>query len=103
MIDIHQTERETARWIALQALWHGGGIFVSERVLLRTLESVPLHVSAHELRAVIQYLAGHGLVEVNEDHHGQLSAKITPSGTDCVEYNAACPEGIARPKKYWRG
>lgn len=58
---IEQTERETARWVALDALYHGGGYPVAERLILSVLEAVPLRASAADIRAHLAYLESAGL------------------------------------------
>lgn len=101
MKNLEQSERETARWVALDALYHGAGYAVPERLILAVLEAVPLRVTAADVRTHLAYLGSLGLARVVELPDGSRTAAITSSGTDVVEYNAECPAGIARPHKYW--
>lgn len=101
MKEVDQSERETARWVLLNALYHGGDFPVAERVLLTVLEAVPIKATASDVRAHLAYLQSSGLVKVQHLPHGTWCATITRDGTDVVEYNSDCPAGIARPKKYW--
>ena len=101
MKPLDQSERETARWIALDALYHGGGYEVAERLILSVLQAVPLNCTAADVRAHLGYLESLHLARVVKLPDGGRLAAITSVGTDVVEYNADCPAGIARPKKYW--
>lgn len=98
---IDQSEREIARWVTLDALYHGGGYDVAERLVLAVLEAVPIRATAADVRGHLNYLESLGLCRVSSLPDGRRLAAITSSGTDVVEYNAECPPGIARPKKYW--
>lgn len=98
---IDQSERETSRWVSLDALYHGGGYDVAERLVLAVLEAVPLRATAADVRAHLSYLESLGLCRVTQLPDGRRMAAITSRGTDVVEYNAECPPGVARPKKYW--
>jgi len=100
MINLQQNTRELARWYVLLTLWHGGSIGVSEALVLSTIQSVPMPISASDLRAAMTYLADLGLLKIEESRHG-WHARLTPKGVDVVEYNANPPSGIARPVKYW--
>lgn len=101
MKDLEQSEREMARWVVLQALYHGDGNLVAERLILSVLEAVPIKASASDVRAYLSYVASAGLAQVEQFNHGAWGARITRTGVDVVEYNSECPAGIARPKKYW--
>lgn len=101
MKTIDQSERETARWVALDALYHGAGYPVGERLILSVLEAVPVRSSAGDVRSHLAYLETAGLIEVQRGDNGTWTASIGRRGMDIVEYNAECPAGIARPKKYW--
>ncbi len=101
MKTIEQSERETARWVTLDALYHGGGYPVGERLILSVLEAVPVRATAADVRGHLTYLGSSGLAEVERLPDGTWTARITRHGMDVVEYNAECPAGISRPKKYW--
>lgn len=96
-----QTEREHARWTMLMALYHGGGQPVAERLLLSVLEAVPVKADAGVVRAHLRYLEDCGLARLHEAPDGRVTGAITHGGMDVIEYNADCPPGIARPRKYW--
>ncbi|HWO99756.1 MAG TPA: cytoplasmic protein [Methylococcus sp.] len=98
---IDQSEREVARWITLDALYHGSGYPVSERLIHSVLEAVPVRSSAADVRAHFAYLESAGLATVRRLADGTQTATITRAGVDVVEYNSDCPPGIARPVKYW--
>lgn len=101
MKTIEQSERETARWVTLGALYHGAGYPVAERLILSVLEAVPVRSSAADVRAHLSYLETAGLARVERLPDGTWTASVNRHGMDVVEYNADCPAGIARPKKYW--
>ena len=101
MKELEQSERETARWVTLHALYHGAGYPVAERLVLSVLEAVPIQASAGDVRAHLSYVASAGLASIEYLSNGTWVARITRAGMDVVEYNAECPVGIARPKKYW--
>lgn len=101
MKNVEQVRRETARWIALTALYHGMGCPTSERLIHSVLEAVPLPATLVETRALLHFLQQAGLATVTRRPDGATVACITKEGTDVVEYNAVCPAGIARPEQYW--
>lgn len=94
-----QTQKETARWYLLVALYHGGGYPVAEALLLSTIQAVPIQSDASVIRAQLKYLESSGLAKVEALPHGTVLASITQKGCDVYEYNADCPPGIARPAK----
>ncbi|MEO1752030.1 hypothetical protein [Thiofaba sp. EF100] len=101
MKTIEQSERETARWIVLSALYHGAGIPVAERLVLSVLEAVPIKATASDVRTHLHFLESAGMAHVKRLPDGGWVAEITKAGMDVVEYTADCPAGIARPVKYW--
>lgn len=101
MKTIEQSERETARWVALTALYHGASYPVAERLVLSVLEAVPIQSTAADVRSHLHFLSAAGLASIHRLPDGAQTACITKAGMDCVEYNADCPAGIARPQKYW--
>ena len=101
MKTIEQSQRETARWVALTALYNGAGFPLAERVILSVLEAVPIHATAADVRQHLHFLDTAGMATVHKQPDGTWTACITKDGMDCVEYNATCPAGIARPQKYW--
>ncbi|MBW7863082.1 MAG: hypothetical protein GX580_02755 [Candidatus Hydrogenedens sp.] len=98
---IEQTQKEAARWYLLVALYHGGGNHVAEAVLLSTIQAVPIQTDAAVIRAQLKYLESAGLAQICKLPDGRITAAITQSGCDVYEYNADCPPGIARPRKYY--
>lgn len=101
MKEIEQSEREMARWVVLQALYHGDGSLVAERLILSVLDAVPIKASASDVRAHLAYLESASLARLEKLPNGSWCASITKSGVDVVEYNVDCPAGIGRPRKYW--
>lgn len=99
LIDIARAERENLRWIILSALWRAEPYGTNEHVLLRTAQDMPLRITPDQLRRELSYVAGLGLITLNVSNP-LWSAKITPSGSDVVDYRADCPAGIARPPQW---
>lgn len=101
MKSLEQNERETARWVALNALYNGAGYPLAERVILSVLEAVPIRSTAADVRQHLHFLETAGLARIDKHPDGTWTACITKQGIDCVEYNIPTPAGIARPHKYW--
>ena len=101
MKTMEQSQRETARWVLLNALYHGQGYPLAERVLHSVLEAVPIQATAADVRAHLSFLEAADLGKLDKLADGTWTAKILKPGIDCVEYNAPCPTGVARPQKYW--
>ncbi len=99
-VDIEQRQREEARWRVLRVLDAGRPIAVSEQIIWRVLTDIKLALSLNELRRELAYLRDHHLVELEGEDAETWFAKLTADGVDVVEYNAKCPAGVARPRKY---
>ena len=98
MLDLKKSLTEVARWYILVALDAGRPLPVSEDILLRTLDDVPLKLTHHELRRELDYLRDRKIIEVQDvDEH--WSAQLTALGVDIVEYTVECRPGIARPPR----
>ena len=69
---------------------------VEETILFWVLHDVSLSVTAEELRGELDYLSKAGLVTLTHDGD-QWLAELNNTGIECVEYNGACPAGIACP------
>jgi len=96
---LHKAAVDTVRWYVLVALDAGRPLPVNEDILLRTLNDAQFHVTHHELRRELDYLADRKLIElggVDDDH---WFASLTSLGVDVVEYSVECKPGIARPPK----
>jgi hypothetical protein len=95
-----QLQREMKRemrWYMLRSFYMGRPIGVNERLLVHAMTLMKFEISQGGVRNELEYLAGLGLITVTQGNtwHGE----ITPAGVDCVEYNADCPKGIARPEQ----
>jgi hypothetical protein len=98
-LDIHRAEREFLRWIIITALWHARPYGCHERIILRAAQDMPLQITTDQLRQEMDYVEESGFCKI--DKNGELwHAKITPKGTDLVDYREDCPKGIARPPKW---
>ena len=89
MIQFEKNKREHVRWLILLTLDHARPIGAAESLILTTIQSVPMQLTALELRREMDYLAGRDLVELRGE------------GIDFVEYTIESINGIARPEKYW--
>lgn len=101
VIDLEQKQREEARWRILRVVDAGRPIPVSEQVIWRVLADIKLAFSLNQLRRELAYLRDLSLVELEGEDSETWFAKLTARGVDVVEYNARCPAGVARPRKYW--
>ena len=99
--DQDRVRRETIRWLVLDAVNHGSPHEVAETLILSAIQSVPVQVTALELRQQIDYLAKRELVEVERHEGAPWTVRLTRHGVDVVEYTVPVEPGIARPKKYW--
>lgn len=91
-----------ARWNFLLALNVGGRQGVGAHIFQRVAKETNLQLTADQVREVVHYLAGLGLCSVSESGlTGTWHAKITPLGTDVVNYDSECPPSIARPEQKW--
>lgn len=102
MVDIEQRLREEARWRILRVIDAGRPIAVSEQIIGRVLGDIKLALSLHQVRRELAYLRDLHLVELEGEDGETWFATLTAAGVDLVEYNAKCPPGVARPRKYWQ-
>lgn len=100
-MDMERANREIARWQALVAINSGRPYPVAETLILSALQSIPLQLTALELRRELDYLADRKLVDLQRHEGAPWTADLTRYGVDVVEYTLDCDPGIARPKKYW--
>jgi hypothetical protein len=100
-MDLEQRQREEARWRILRVVDAGRPIPVTEQIILRVLIDIKLSFSLNQLRRELSYLRDLGLIEIEGEGGENWFAKLTAVGVDVVEYTAASPAGIARPRKYW--
>jgi len=100
-MDLEQRQREEARWRILRVVDAGRPIPVTEQIVWRVLTDIKLSFSLHQLRRELSYLRDLALIEIEGDGGENWFAKLTAVGVDVVEYTAASPAGIARPRKYW--
>lgn len=101
MIDFDKNKREHVRWLVLLTLDHARPIGAGEGLILSTIQTVPIQLTALELRRELDYLAGKGLIELRGRDTASWHAKLSSDGIDVVEYSAPAGQGIARPEKYW--
>jgi hypothetical protein len=100
-MDLEQKQKEDARWRILRILDSGRPVGVNEDVIARVLHDVKLPLTMQGLRRELAYLRDSGLITIEGEDTEVWAGKLTPHGIDIVEYTAAAPAGIARPKKYW--
>ncbi len=79
----------------------GRPVAVSEQIVWRVLSDIKIGFSLNQLRRELSYLRDSALIEIEGEASETWFAKLTARGVDVVEYNAASPTGVARPKKYW--
>ena len=101
MIEFEKNKRAHVRWLILLTLDHARPIGAAESLILTTIQSVPMQLTALELRREMDYLAGRDLVELRGRDTARWHAKLTSEGVDFVEYTSESIPGIARPEKYW--
>jgi hypothetical protein len=100
-MDLEQKQREEARWRILRVLDAGRPIAVSENIVWRVLHDIRLPMSVNSVRREMDYLRNLNLIEVEGESTETWFLKLTARGVDVVEYTAASPVGIARPRRYW--
>jgi hypothetical protein len=100
-MDLEQKQREEARWRILRVLDAGRPISVSENIVWRVLHDIRMPMSAMSVRRELDYLRKLALIEVEGEDTVTWFAKLTAEGVDVLEYTAASPAGVARPRKYW--
>lgn len=101
-IDLEKAQREQVRWRILKVLDAGRPLPVSEVMILQVMQDAALHVTPHELRRQLDYLAGRKLAIIfGKGTSPVWSACLTRFGVDVVEYTIDCLPGIARPKKWY--
>lgn len=100
-IDVRKVRRENMRWVLLLAGYNSRPIRAAEHLLLAVVQGIYPDVTQQELRRELGYIEGHDLVEITRQHDNKWFMSLTHRGVDVVEYNDACPPGIARPEKYW--
>lgn len=101
MIEFDKNKREHIRWLILLTLDHPRPIGAPESLILTTIQTVPMQLTALELRREMDYLAGKNLIELRGRESARWHAKLTSDGIDFVEYTAPSIPSIARPEKYW--
>ncbi len=100
-MDLEQRQREEARWRILRVLDAGRPVAVSEQIIWRVLADIKLAFSLKQIRCELAYLRDHALADLEGEDGETWFARLTAAGVDVVEYNAKCPPGVARPRKYW--
>jgi len=100
-LDLEQKQREEARWRIMLVLDAGRPIPVSETIIWRVVSETHLRLSPNGVRRELTYLRDLHLVEIEGEGGESWFAKLTAAGVDVVEYTAAAPAGIARPKRSW--
>jgi hypothetical protein len=98
-IDLEQRQREEARWRILRVVDAGRPVGVAEQIVWRVLTDIRIPFSLTEVRRELSYLRDLGLVELEGEDGPTWFARLTARGVDVVEYTAAAPGGIARPRR----
>jgi hypothetical protein len=100
MVDMEQRMREEARWRILRVVDAGRPVPVSEQIVWRVLGDIKLNLSLTQVRRELAYLRDLRLLKIEGEDAETWMARLTAAGVDVVEYNAKCPAGVARPRKY---
>ena len=102
MTDMDRIRREMIRWQIIQILNNGRPEWVSEELILRTVQEITFRdATALEIRRELDYLDARKLVSLQKRPSGRWWAELTRYGIDIAEYTIDCEPGIARPVKYW--
>jgi DNA-binding transcriptional ArsR family regulator len=100
-LNLEQKQREEARWRILRVLDAGRPVPVSEAIVWRVVSEMNIQMSPNSIRRELTYLRDLGLIELLGENADNWFARLTAAGVDVVEYTAAAPAGIARPRKSW--
>lgn len=94
--------KRDARWTFCIALYNWRDQGATESSFKAIAQSMRFNLSDSDVREQIRYLEqlGYCTVEVIEIDKS-LFATRTSKLSDLVEFNAACPDSIARPEKKW--
>lgn len=99
-IDIARAERETLRWVLLTALWHARPYGTTEHVLCLAAQDAGLRATSAEVRAELDWLARHGLADLERRERPLWETQITAHGMAVYEYREDAPAGMARPPRW---
>jgi hypothetical protein len=100
-LNLEQKQREEARWRILRVLDAGRPVPVSESIVWRVVSEMNIQMSPNAIRRELSYLRDLGLIELVGEATENWFARLTAAGVDVVEYTAAAPVSIARPRKSW--
>lgn len=100
-VDLLKVRRESMRWYLLNALDKARPLGALDVLLLDVVRSIYVDVTVNELHQQLDYLQGHGLIDIVKNPNGHWHSRLNYNGIDVVEYTVDCPKGIARPAKYW--
>lgn len=99
-LDLARAERETLRWVLLTALWHARPYGTTEHVLMLAANDAGLRATSVDVRAELDWLARHGLAEVECHGRPVWDVSITARGMDVYEHREDAPAGLARPPRW---
>lgn len=101
-LDLTRANRETLRWLILQALYAAQPYGCNEQIVFQAIVPTMPALTALEMRQQLDYLAERELLEITGKGSQQFwFVKLNNHGVDIVEYTTECRGGIARPAKYW--
>ena len=102
-VDLLKTRRAGMRWHLINALDKARPIGALDTLLLDVMREIYPDATANELHQQLSYLEQKDMVDINRQPSGHWHGCLTADGVDVVEYTSDCPQGIARPIKYWQG
>jgi hypothetical protein len=89
------------RWHLMNALDKARPIGAMDTLLLDVMREIYPDATPNELHQQMDYLEDLGMIDVVKQPDGHWHGCLTAKGVDVVEYTSDCPQGIARPAKYW--
>lgn len=96
---LENQQKAIDRWDILRGIYAGGSIGIGQRVIKQILEIRHRPYSQSDLQTMLQDLADRDFCKIKVDDDNLFHCKITPLGTDLIEYHISCPDAIARPPK----
>ena len=100
-IDLLKTRRSSMRWHLMNALDKARPIGAMDTLLLDVMREIYPDATPNEPHQQMDYLEDLGMIDVVKQPDGHWHGCLTAKGVDVVEYTSDCPQGIARPAKYW--
>ena len=102
-VDLLKTRRAGMRWHLMNALDKARPIGAVDVLLLDVMRELYPDTTANELHSQMDYLQRQNMIDIHRQPTGHWHGCLTADGVDVVEYTSDCPQGIARPVKYWQG